>query len=110
MDLGDVQPPLVGGDSQSPALTQGVVDDALVFSQHLSRGVAEGAVGVVPPGVGTDEGGVIPVGDKADVLAVPLPALTSPCSRAMERISCLDRAARGKRTRESCSWVRDHST
>ena len=46
--------------------------------QHVPALIQKGAGGVVPARVVLEKGGVVPVGDKADVLAVPLPGADQP--------------------------------
>ena len=63
------------GDAQTLALAQGVADSALVGAHSVSGQVQITARGIVLPGVALQEGGVISVGDEADVLTVPLPGV-----------------------------------
>src|SRR5699024_9435819 len=57
---------------QALALAHGVVDDALVLAVDLSPSAHKVPGWEVPSRPPADEGGVVPVGHKADVLAVPL--------------------------------------
>lgn len=62
--------PLSEADAQSSALSDGVPPDPFMGAQHLAVPVDETALGRLLTGIAAEEGGKIPIGNKADILAV----------------------------------------